>query len=316
MTKRKKHSYIQTKIYRSPVRILAIMLISVFFAEAILLTSAHLSGPVPVLGEAFFDASALVVLLSPFFYFFLFRPLQMHIAERKAVEELLRESGKRIRSLSSHILTAQETERRRISRELHDELGQALALIKLKVRFIEQNLHQDRELLREECESIFWYLNQVIENVRRLSLDMSPVALEKLGLTESIRLLVDDFARAHASVEVARDITNIDRLFAEDADVIIYRIIQEALTNVARHAQAAHVLVAVEKREDNVLLVVEDDGKGFNAAQLATGMVDKRGLGLAIMAERARMLDGFIDIQSQEGKGTRITVSIPAEKTP
>lgn len=316
MRKKGEYSGWWTTIYRSPVRVLFIMGLSVFCAEASVMLAISFIGPIPFLREAVFDASALVVILSPFFYFFLFRPLQLHIAERKAVEEVLRESEERIRSLSSQILTAQETERRRISRELHDELGQALTLLKLKVRFIEQNLHQDRERIREECESISTYLNQVIENVRRLSADLSPIILEKLGLTSTIRLLVSNFAKAHDTVEMACNIMDIDHLFAKDAGIIIYRILQEALTNVAKHAEAEHVLVAVEEDEDRVTLVVEDDGKGFDTDRLALGKGDERGLGLAMMGERARMLKGFLDLQSNKGKGTCLTLNIPVEKAP
>jgi PAS domain S-box-containing protein len=235
------------------------------------------------------------------------------ITEHKKAEEALRESEKQLRYLSSQLLTAQETERRRISRELHDELGGALAVLKLRSSLIEKNLQRDQIGLREECKQNLQYIDQIIEDVGRLSRDLSPSILDDLGLSAALRRLMDIFAKNY-NVKVASDNVDVDRLFRKDAQIMIYRIFQEALTNIGKHAHARNVSMKVKKDEDRISFFVEDDGKGFDVKHAAMKEGSERGLGLATMDERARMLGGAFDLWSEEGKGTRITLSIPIRK--
>jgi signal transduction histidine kinase len=229
------------------------------------------------------------------------------------VEEALRESEKQLRHLSSQLLTAQETERKRISRELHDELGQALAVLKLKVSFIEGGLLQDQTAIREECKDALQYMDQVIENVRRLSRDLSPSILEDLGLRAALGWLINNIIKNN-NAKVTFEMEDIDHLLSQNAQIIIYRILQEALTNVAKHAEAKNISVVIKKAKDRVSFRVEDDGKGFDVVKVARREPMEKGLGLATMEERARMLGGALDLWSQEGKGTRLTFDIPMEK--
>ena len=232
------------------------------------------------------------------------------VTQEKHVEGALRESEKQLRHLSSQLLTAQETERRRISQELHDELGQALTLMKIRLRSIEKELGKKQATVRKECQDILQYIDQIIENVRRLSRDLSPSILEDLGLTAAIRWLTDNLKK-NDSIQVSLEIPDLDDLFAQDRQIIIYRLLQEALTNIAKHAHAKNVSVIAKRHDGRVSFFIHDDGKGFDMARPAMRELPERGLGLAIMDERARMLDGSLEIWSQEGKGTRITLSIP-----
>jgi PAS domain S-box-containing protein len=232
------------------------------------------------------------------------------ITQEKQAEDALRESEKQLRHLSSQLLTAQETERRRISQELHDELGQALTLMKMRLRFVEKELGKGQATIREECQNLFRYIDQIIENVRRLSRDLSPSILEDFGLTAALRWLIDNF-RKNDSIQASLDIPDINDLFSPDRQIIIYRIIQEALTNIGKHSQAQNVSVITQKQDGQVSFIIRDDGTGFDSIRAAMREPPERGLGLAIMDERARMLGGSLDIRSQEGKGTRITLSVP-----
>jgi PAS domain S-box-containing protein len=232
--------------------------------------------------------------------------------ERKQAEETLQESEKKLRFLSSHLLTAQERERRRISIELHDELGQALMLLKLKLRSIERNLRTDQTEVRQDCEDTLLYIDQVIKNVRRLSRDLSPSILDDLGLLAAIRWLIDDCTKYY-NIKTSLDIEDINNLFSREAQIIIYRIFQESLTNIGKHAQATCVSVVIKKRGGNVSFIVKDDGKGFDVEQVQGRDSTEKGLGLAAMDERARMLGGFFYIRSQDGKGTEITFTIPVD---
>jgi PAS domain S-box-containing protein len=237
------------------------------------------------------------------------------ITEHREAEKALQESQAELRYLSSQLLTAQETERRRISKELHDELGQALTAIKLQVSFIEKGLKQDQVAIKKECESTSKYVDQVIEEVRRLSRDLTPSILEDAGLLVAIHWLVGNSNKIHnINIIITMDVTDIDDLFSQNAQITIYRILQEALTNIGKHAQAKNVSVTIKKEADRVFFSVEDDGIGFDMPRVAMVNPSQRGLGLAILEERARMLGGSFQIWSEKGKGTRISFYVPPEK--
>jgi len=232
-----------------------------------------------------------------------------NVTERRRAEEALRESERHLRFLSSQLLTAQERERRRLSIELHDELGQALMVFKLKLRSIQEGLRTDQVSLKGDCDEVIDYINEVTENVRRLSRDLSPSILDDLGLSAAIRWLVDSSTK-HGNIESSLDMTDLDNLFSQEGQITVYRIIQECLTNVAKHAQATYVSIVIRKQDGRVFFRVKDDGKGFDVKEVFGKDPGKKGLGLAAMYERARMLGGSLDIWSQEGAGTKITFTV------
>jgi len=238
--------------------------------------------------------------------------LRSEISEREQAEVTVKESERQLRLLSSRLMTAHETERRIISRELHDELGHALTIVKLRLRSIERGLQGHAEV-REDCEDIMGYIDQTIENVRRLSRDLSPTILEDLGLTAAIRWLVDNFNRNFEG-NIALDMENIDSLFSEDERIMIYRVLQETVTNIGKHAHAGEASMTVSKSEGTVSFSIEDNGSGFSPSRSFGTDFAGKGMGMAIMAERVRMLKGTLEIQSQEGRGTRISFTIPMQK--
>jgi len=236
------------------------------------------------------------------------------ITKLKQTEEALRASENKLHVLSSHLLTVRERELRLISLELHDELGQSLTLLKLQLRSIKRQLRKDQEELRKEADSIVTYIDQVIENVRRLSRDLSPAILEDLGLSASLRAMVEDFS-AHSGIRVSLDMEELDHLFSFESQINIYRIFQESLTNTGKHAEPQQVSLAINIAENEVALIVEDDGKGFETNEVEAKYSIEKGLGLVAIHERARMLGGSFEISSQIGKGTRLTVIIPLENS-
>ncbi|MBC7961563.1 MAG: sensor histidine kinase [Steroidobacteraceae bacterium] len=236
--------------------------------------------------------------------------LRFEITERLQVEETLRESDKQIRQLSAELLMAQEIERKRISMELHDSLGQALNVMKLRIRLIEKGMDESQEAARGDCESLLEYLDDVIEEVRRLSLDLSPAILEDLGLASALRWLVSNFRKSH-SLKATADIAEIDALFPENHRITIYRVIQEALTNVGKHAGASNVSIGIRRHDDQVTFSVEDDGNGFDPQDISSRKASERGVGLTTMSERVRMVGGVFGLWSRAGEGTRITFSLP-----
>jgi len=299
--------------FQSPIRLVISIAVSIFIAEACIMILLSLFPDLPRIMVIFIDSFLLLLLLIPSLTYFVFRPLILHITERKRVEEALRESEKQLRYLSNQILTAQEAERRRISRQLHEELGQALPALKLELRRVEKKLREDQGAIKEDCEYILKCFDQVIEGVRRLSQDLSPPFLEDFGASTAVRRLVDEFSERYP-IQVALDMDDIDYLFSQGDKVTLYRILQEALSNVGRHSQAKHVSVVMKKEDEKVSLIIEDDGKGFDIKQTLAEDAPEKRWGLALMDERIRMLSGTLDVRSQEGKGTRLTFTIPMEE--
>jgi len=235
------------------------------------------------------------------------------ITLRRRAEEALRESEQRLRFLTSQLLSAQERERKRISMELHDELGQSLAVLKLQIRAIERGLEDDQQDLKAQCRELLHYLDGVIDDIRRLSRDLSPAILEDLGLQSALQYLINAVSK-HYSISQSFEVEDLDHLFPADAQIIIYRIFQECLTNISRHAGATEVSIAVRERDGLISLVFEDNGAGFDPTRVLARRASGRGLGLAALDERARMLGGALEIRSQPGCGTRVTCVIPVDQ--
>jgi two-component system, NarL family, sensor histidine kinase UhpB len=235
------------------------------------------------------------------------------ITARRQAEEALRQSGRQLRFLSSQLLIIQEKERGRISRELHDELGQSLIILKFQIQSLLSNLPKTQKVLRSNGQAMLHYLDETIENVRRLSHDLSPLLLEELGLSAAIQHLLENIV-THAGIKVSSvRIDEIGQLFSTEEQITIYRILQECLTNIIKHAQATQVSVEIIKWPDYVSFKVVDDGKGFDERQTRKRKAKDKGIGLTAMKERVSLMRGALEIRSQKGQGTCITVTIPSE---
>ena len=239
--------------------------------------------------------------------------IRRDITERKKAEDALRESEKQLRSLSTQLLRAQETERKRLSRELHDELGQSLLVMKLRLDFIRANLLFHQTKLQWECEEGVEYIDQVIENVRRLSRDLSPAILEDFGLSAALRWLINNFTQRY-NMKVMIDIIDIDSLLPLHSHIVIYRTVQEILTNIGKHSQAKNVSVSISQNKGNISFSIEDDGIGFDERLLNAKGIEARGLGLETMKGRCRIVGGVLKIWTKEAEGTRITLSVPIKQ--
>ena len=231
--------------------------------------------------------------------------------ELETMTNELRKSEERLHRLSSDLFTVQENERRRISFELHDELGQSMAALKMQVGSISRRLgNVPIEEMKTVCNDMRDNINQIIENVRRLARDLSPVVLDDLGLQAAIEYLVNNFTKIY-NVDIKYRYTNINHLFNEDSQRIIYRILQEALTNISKHAQAKHVSLIIEEIDRAVQFTVRDDGNGFNVQKTLDQKGTEKGMGLEAMSERVRILGGKINIVSRPGIDTTVTFTTP-----
>jgi signal transduction histidine kinase len=299
--------------FQSPVKLFLAILVTDFLCDIFVETLGWLFPRLPYTVQFLLDPFLTVVFLIPFLMIFMYRPLNRYMRERTLAEEALRESQRQLRHLSAHLLNSQEKERRRLSRELHDELGQSLTIMKLQLRSLKKGLREDQEEIKEGCEKVVHHIDRVVEDVRRLSCDLSPSIIEDLGLTAALRWLISNYMKTFSATNVTSDIMDIDHIFSEDAQVNIFRILQEALTNIGKHSEATNVSVSVKRQDDVASLFLEDDGRGFDITKTMKKNAAERGLGLSIMNERARMLGGDFDLWSQEGKGTRITMNIPVK---
>ena len=227
--------------------------------------------------------------------------------ERARMMDELREREQRIADLSGHLLRVQEEERKRISRELHDETGQALMVIRLYLGMMETGItaRNVRGKIRETVEVV----DRTIEGIRRIIGKLSPLVLQELGLVAAIRKEAKDFAKntgVKARVLISEDVGRL----APGTEQAIYRVVQEALHNVAKHAKASNVTVQVVRENQQVQVIVEDDGIGI---QPRTGVKEQpQSFGLAGIKERIAMLGGVSRVVSAEGKGTRIEINVPA----
>ena len=236
-----------------------------------------------------------------------------NITEKIMSEKTLQESAKKLRFLADRLLTAQEQERKRLALGLHDELGQSLAVLKLNLNAVKRGLKDTQELLKKEIQEIIEYTDQIIENVRRLSRDLTPSVIEDLGLTGAIRWLFEGYSEKF-NIHISYNFPNIDSLFPEKNQINIYRIFQEIFNNIRKHAQTKSVLVNIEKKGDYVSFAIEDYGKGFDIKSVNKRKLDEKGLGLAAMEERVRILGGYFKISSSQGNGTKIRFVIPIYK--
>ncbi len=232
------------------------------------------------------------------------------ITLQKKAEEALRTSEQALHLLASQIMSAQEEERRRLARELHDELGQELMVLKLRIRAVREGVLEKRPGLEAACDEMTRSINELAESIRRISRDLSPAILEDLGLSAGIRWLVDR-SIPPSGIAVSLDVDAVDDLFTEKERMTVYRIIQEGITNILKHAGASRMSLRLKVVDGSVLLAVEDNGQGFDDGAVSAPGAGARGMGLAAMAERARMLGGHIDVHSGKGSGTRIRVVFP-----
>jgi len=238
--------------------------------------------------------------------------LQLEVQERIQAEAALRGSEQQLRVLTAQILTAEETERQRIATELHDELGQSLMLLRFRLSSFIDRACTRKDDFTSDYDILFNYLDGVTENVRRLSRDLSSSALEELGLSSALRYMLGEFVKHFNIANSSIEMDEIDQLFSPATQINIYRIFQEALTNIARHAQARSIAVAIRKQDDYVTFTVQDDGKGFNVNEVTARKPPAR-IGLAAMQERARITGGSLELESQKGSGTRVTLNVPFE---
>ena len=235
------------------------------------------------------------------------------ISERRRAEEELKGSRGRLLALSRRLIEAQEAERRHIARELHDEIGQELTALKINLQAAH---HPDGDMeLASRLEDSMGIVERAIQQVRDMSLALRPSLLDDLGLVAALRWLVDHQAQrsgfeARLEAEPAR--INV----SPEVEIGCYRVVQEALNNIVRHAKAHNVRVEVALREGELRLLIRDDGVGFDVKAARERASHGASMGLLTMSERTRLLGGRLEMKSAPGQGTEIRAVFPASPAP
>jgi PAS domain S-box-containing protein len=238
--------------------------------------------------------------------------IQRDVTYRHAESEELSRSREELRALAARLERVREEERTRISREVHDELGQSLTGLKLDLAWMEHRLARySHPELTERCRSLLDRLDQVMGSVRRIATELRPSVLDQLGLPAAIEWQTQEFA-ARTGLELDLDVQVSGGDAPEVLQSAVFRMLQEALTNVARHADASRLSVALRQEPGLLTLVVSDDGRGIGAEELR----GSNALGLLGLRERALACGGSLEIRGAPGAGTTITLTLPLPTPP
>ena len=229
---------------------------------------------------------------------------------RREAEEKLQEAHAQLQALSRQLMQVQEQERRRLAHDLHDEMGTALTALKMNLQTM-QRLADTMHVTTPLNDSL-GLLDSLLKRVRDLSLDLRPSLLDDLGLVPAIRWYVTRQAE-RAGIEARVDAESLSQELSDDKAVVCFRIVQEAVTNVLRHAKATQVDVSLRLADSGFDLSIADNGIGFPASEAMAGSADRWTLGLLGMRERARALGGTFTIHSQPQRGTTVIAHIPLE---
>ncbi len=231
------------------------------------------------------------------------------VTKRKRAEEALKKSHDQLRSLSAHLQSVREDERKRIARQIHDELGQALTALDIDVSWLSRQFKSEQRCLLQKTDSMAKLIRKALESVQKLSAKLRPPVLDDLGFAEAIRWEASEFEeRTGVKVELSSD---PEEVVVEGAlKTTLFRVFQEALTNVARHAEAGNILVKMKKDAQKLELIVRDDGRGISREQV----LKSSSMGLIGMQERLHPWKGDIEIDGVPGMGTTLSITVPMSR--
>ncbi len=256
---------------------------------------------------------AIMAILAAFFVMRFLRSFEVEIdaqirgLQRARVEEAERREALR-GDLLRRVVAAQEAERQRVARELHDETGQALTAIGLGLRGVSTAINQDTDKAASNLRQLESLVTHSLTELQRLISDLRPSHLDDLGLSAALRWYINE-VKSRTKLEIRFEEVGAPRTLPSETRTALFRVVQEALTNVVKHAQARHAVVNLIFRQEDVIVQIEDDGRGFNPLTLA--QAERSSWGLEGMRERATLLGGKAEIWSNPGYGTRVQVTIP-----
>jgi len=233
--------------------------------------------------------------------------------EKARLFEAVSQQHKQLLALTGRLTEVQEAERKQLARELHDEMGQALTAISNNLAAIQKELPAEcAAKVYERLTEASWLAEQTLEQIRELSLNLRPPILDDLGLIPTLRWYIKQYAN-RVDIKTEFKTNGLEDRLAPEVETTLYRVIQEALTNVARHAQASIVRLHLQRKQSSVVALIQDNGQGFDVAKILDQEGLPTGTGLLGIRERVTLLGGKFNVRSQPGHGTQLTVAIPWE---
>lgn len=313
------------RLYRSPFGLAGVLALAVFLTETLVMLVLPRIDNLSPRTAVLLDSTILLLFILPCLHLLVLRPLALHIRERTRAEQALQREHDRVRSmlasmrdgeeqlrrsrdmlrnLSAHLQAAREEERKRVAREIHDELGQVLATLQLKLSTITAGLRPDQEVLAERARSMAIAIEAAVRTVQRMTAELRPVMLDDFGLPAAMEWHARKFEEMSGiRCELAIAAGEAGREVATAA----FRIFQESLTNVLRHSGATRVETTLVEKRGRLVLMVRDDGRGVTREQVS----DPRSFGFIGMRERAASLGGKTRICGYPGRGTVVIVRLP-----
>jgi signal transduction histidine kinase len=244
--------------------------------------------------EVVVDSTVLTLTVAPLFYLLVVRPLRVLADERSR--------------LLAHVFEIQDAERRQIARDLHDEIGQSFTSLLVQMQLLEDAPTIDAA--KRQARDLRDLCGQVYDQIRTLARGLHPTVLDDLGLVEALRRMAEDFEATH-NTQVTLDVSGMWReRLSRKVETAAYRIVQESLTNCAKHAQAARIEVTLSRAANQLTVTVADNGRGFEMAKVMRSSLSTT-FGLASMRERALLLHGSLRVHSRLGHGTTVTLRLP-----
>ena len=235
--------------------------------------------------------------------------LLLEIRERERVEKELRNSESYLRGLSAELLNAQERERKLIAQEIHDSMGSSLAATKFKLENALKDMGVDNPQASAVLENIIPVVQRTIDEARRIQMSLRPSILDDLGILTTINWFCRDFESTYSDIHIQKEINIKESEIPDSLKIVIYRLLQEAMNNIAKHSKANTVFLSLRKSGDSVDLAIRDNGQGFDPAEAYAHPGTGRGLGLESMKERVELSGGFFFIESEKGVGTALKAS-------
>lgn len=289
----------EVPLFQSPARLLILLAVSIFFGETCVMLVLHLFPEPPPMIEALLDSCMLLVVVSPTLYFFLFRPFMHHL-------RLQQQSEEEVRALSRRLMVASEQERRRVAIDLHDDFGQILTSLHLRLQRMNESLAPQGGGQREQLLDMIATVRELSDDIRRYAACLRPAIIDDLGLVPALEWLLAEQRKHHPELRIDLRCLGVRQQPPARIAEAIYRICQEALNNVVKYANAHRVDVTLIHSHPKLILTVRDDGEGFVVPAVGQG-----GVGLWSMRERAALAGGALQVTSSLGGGTLVRAELP-----
>lgn len=287
----------------NPRRLLLIMAAAIFLVETLVMFLLSEMPPISRGWEALLDSTILLVLLAPF-YLYIYRPFW---EERQRQEH-------QIRFLSQRLLTATEEESKRVAHEIHDQCGQTLTALQFGLQTLKNKIHETNQPALAQADHLVRIVTQLSDEMRDLTTRLRPVVLDQVGLIAALTWQIETFQKSYPDINITARLlrkADLERRLSSAGEDAIFRICQESLTNIARHASASVVQMRLTLENGSVELKIEDNGVGFDLDKCLDHEDGECGFGLLGMRERALMGGGSFHIRTAPGQGTSILSSFP-----